>query len=399
MEKVLLQLPQGVRDLGPAEAKARRELMEVWSHVFARWGYQEVIPPTFEFYNTLAHGFAGRKAERLFRFLDRQGRTLALRPDFTTQIARLAATKLADEPRPLRLWYCGPVFRAQETRNGQRSEFTQAGVELIGAAGPGADAEVVALSLTLLDKAGVAGARLSLGHTGFLRALLEELSLGAEEKEAIVGELLRRNLVGLRDVLGAMSLPEETKQALGQLPGLLGGAEVLEAAERLAAGNRSAQEALQELKAVARLLKDYGLAGCVSFDLGLARELDYYTSLVFEGYVPGFGYPVCGGGRYDNLCARYGLPAPATGFALELEQVLAVRERQGVVASPEVPEVLVVAAPGHEGEAVREAARLRERQRVELALCGLDARAAAAYAQRRAIRRVVMVGSEGSGRV
>ncbi|MDK2784806.1 MAG: phosphoribosyltransferase regulatory subunit [Bacillota bacterium] len=392
MEPAGVQLPQGVHDSGPDEAELRRELADLWSRLFDRWGYREVVPPTFEFYTTLASGFAGQKAERLFRFFDRQGRILALRPDFTTPIARLAATKLADEPRPLRLWYFGSVFRVEE-RHGYRSEFTQAGVELIGAAGPAADAEVVALAVTALNRAGVEGTRVSLGHTGFLRALLAGLELTPGEEEAVVTELTRRNLVGLRDVLGALNLDEKQLKALAELPHLFGGPEKLAAASRLAKKNRQAEAALDDLATIGRLLGAYGLGERVSFDLGLVRELDYYTGMVFEVYVPGFGYPLGGGGRYDGLTARFGLPGPATGFALGVERVLSVRERQGKAGCVKPPDVLVVALPGCEGAAVREALRRRAESRVELATDPMDERGAVAYARVRGIGRIVLVGN------
>ncbi|MDK2960733.1 MAG: phosphoribosyltransferase regulatory subunit [Bacillota bacterium] len=394
MEPARVQLPQGVHDLGPDEAGLRRELADLWSWLFDRWGYREVVPPTFEYYSTLASGFAGRKAERLFRFFDRQGRILALRPDFTTPIARLAATKLADEPRPLRLWYLGSVFRVNEARHGHRSEFTQAGVELIGAAGPAADAEVVALAVTALNRAGVEGAQVSLGHTGFLRALLAGLELTPREEEAVVTELTRRNLVGLRDVLNTLNLDRRQFQALAELPQLFGGAEKLAAASQLAGNNTEAEAALDDLATIGRLLEAYGLGECVYFDLGLVRELDYYTGMVFEVYVPGFGYPLGGGGRYDGLTARFGLPGPATGFALGLERVLTVRERQGKIEGPKPPDVLVVALPGFEAASVREALRRREGGRVELAAGAMDEKEAVAYARARGIPCIVLVGSE-----
>lgn len=392
MEPARVQLPQGVHDLGPVEAGLRRELADLWSRLFDRWGYREVVPPTFEFYTTLASGFAGQKAERLFRFFDRQGRLLALRPDFTTPIARLVATKLADEPRPLRLWYFGSVFRVEE-RHGYRSEFTQAGVELIGAAGPAADAEVVALAVTALSRAGVEGARVSLGHTGFLRALLAGLELTPREEEAVVTELTRRNLVGLRDVLGTLNLDERKLKALAELPHLFGGPEKLAAASRLAEKNRQAEAALDDLATIGKLLEAYDLGERVSFDLGLVRELDYYTGMVFEVYVPGFGYPLGGGGRYDGLTARFGLPGPATGFALGVERVFSVRERQGKAGRVKPPDVLVVALPGFEAAAVREAVRQREESRVELAANSMDEREAVAYARARGIGRIVLVGT------
>ncbi|HHY92013.1 MAG TPA: ATP phosphoribosyltransferase regulatory subunit [Firmicutes bacterium] len=328
MEQNRVQLPQGVRDLGPGEAAAHRELLELWGRSFERRGYREVVPPTFEFYSTFACGFAGREGERVFRFFDRQGRILALRSDFTAQVARLAATKLAEEVRPLRLWYGGPVFRLQEARNGYQTEFTQAGVELIGAAGAAADAEVVALALTALEGAGLAGTRVSLGHTGFLRALLADLEMNAEERAAVVAELTRRNLVGVGRILSELQVSEGCKEALCRLPQLFGGREVLAAGRQVAGENKAAQTALSDLAAIAACLTAQGVARGVTFDLGLVRELDYYTGMVFEAYVPGFGYPLGGGGRYDNLLERFGAAEPATGFALGVERVLAARERQ-----------------------------------------------------------------------
>jgi len=181
------QIPHGVQDRFLGEALRRRRAEAVLRSTFDRWGYQEVIPPTFEYYENLAVGASPRLRQAMYRFLDRSGNTMALRADFTPQVARIAATKLFDQPLPLRCFYIGSLFRYEEPQAGRKREFTQAGIELIGASTPAADAEVVALSIAALDALGIEGFQVNLGQMAFFRALMRHLPAGAREavREAI----------------------------------------------------------------------------------------------------------------------------------------------------------------------------------------------------------------------
>lgn len=324
------QIPRGVQDRFLGEAARRRRAEAALRDCFARWGYRELIPPTFEFCDNLAVGASPRLQQATYRFFDRHGRTLALRPDFTPQVARIAATKLFDQPMPLRCSYVGSLFRYEEPQAGRQREFTQAGVELIGADTYGADAEIVALSVASLEALDLEGVQINLGQMALFRAVAGNLT--GEGLEAVREAVDRKNQARLCAAVAAAGSALDKAQAelLCRLPELMGGGEILELAGHLCANLTSSQPALAALERLARVyrqLQAYGVAGRLSLDLGEVRGMDYYTGITFRGMVPGLGWPVVSGGRYDDLVAQFGRPLPAVGFGLSVGRALLAQPR------------------------------------------------------------------------
>lgn len=319
-----LQLPAGVRDLLPPEAAALRQLEQRLLNCFCSWGYQEVMTPTFEFATTFQAGSPAGEEGTLYKFIDRQGRVLALRPEMTAPIARLVATSLRRRELPLRLGYSARVFRYEEPQAGRRREFHQAGVELIGAGGVAGDVEIIALAVESLAQAGLEDFRLGLGQVAVTKGVLQDLALPPEAVASIKSALASKDLVALERIYDEYHLEGERRRRLELLAAIHGGREALEEA-RACFGRTAAAASLAELSRVWEALVAAGLEKWLFIDLGILRDFDYYTGIVFEGYVPGLGAPVCGGGRYDGLLAQFGYPCPATGFALGLERVLLAR--------------------------------------------------------------------------
>lgn len=384
------RIPHGVQDLFGLSAARRARLEELLAGTHAAWGYQRIVPPTFEYYETLAVE-AGRLAEEMYRFIDREGQTLALRPDMTIPTARIVGTKLVGEPLPLRLHYSGSVFRYEEPQAGRQREFTQAGVELVGAAGAQADAEVVALAVEALRQAGLEAFKLTLSHTGYVRGIIAELRLPPElEREARRGVHLKdRHLVGR--VLEQAG-DGRAGQALEALPDLAGSAEALERAAALAP-NRQAEEAAAELLAVWEALAPYEVGPWLTLDLGEAQGMDYYTGISLEGFAAGLGYPLLSGGRYDQMIGHFGPPLPAVGYALGVERVLLAAGDSPALRVALAPDLLVQAC-GH-AHAVETARRERRRgARVELDVLGRGPEELRAIARRRGIGRLWLCGQE-----
>lgn len=313
-----------MEDFLPDLAAAKRNLENKLLALFAGWGYQEVVTPTFEFAETFQAGQVAAREDLLFRFIDRQGRVLALRPEMTAPIARLVATRLKKEKLPLRLCYVAAVFRYEDPARGRRREFHQAGVELIGGSGVGADAEVVALAVESLLESGLKDFQVGLGQVAVTKGVLADLGLEEEALAAVKESLVGKDWVGLSRLCDQYGLRGTARQRLELLFTLHGGRQDLREAIPIL-GVESAREPLDQLEEVLVVLERYGLGRYLFIDLGILRDFDYYTGLVFEGYVPGLGFPVLGGGRYDGLLAEFGYPCPATGFALGLERVLAAR--------------------------------------------------------------------------
>ncbi len=342
-------LPAGFRDQTVDEAGARRRLEDRLREIFARWGYAEVLTPTLEFLDTFQQGAGPGIADRLLKLVDSGGEVLVLRPEMTVPIARLAATRLLPAaPGPLRLAYVAPVFRGQDRGSGQLREFTQAGVELIGEAGPDADVEVIALAADALRAAGLRQPALSVGHAGFVRGLLA--TLPEEAAQTVRDRLYRKAFADLDTVVPNGPV----RDALRQVPALRGGG-ALDRAAVLAVTPES-REALHVLGEVLDGVHAYMPMVSVEVDLSLIRDFEYYSGTVFEAYAGRAGLPLLGGGRYDGLLARFGRPAPATGFAIGLDRVL----EAGGSHAEHRPTVVVRYDAGAYGDAVRTARGLRD---------------------------------------
>ena len=320
------QLPRGARLYLPDEAARKRHVESRLFDVFRRWGYREIVTPTFEYADVLARGTDLGVQENMFKLVDREtGRMLALRADITPQIARIVATRLRDEPKPLRLGYVTSVFRYDEPQVSHYREFFQAGVELIGLEKPEAEAEVIAMAVEGLRALGLDRFQLDLGHPDFFRGLLEEIKADTTRQQELREALARKDVSTLERVVGEIAPPAHVGDALCALPTLFGHAGVLEQAAGHARNERSAR-ALANLSEVYRLLTIYGLADDVLLDLGEVRGFDYYSGTYFEAYVSGFGASVAGGGRYDHMLGRFGYECAAVGFAFAVARVLAVLE-------------------------------------------------------------------------
>ncbi|MBA3533344.1 MAG: ATP phosphoribosyltransferase regulatory subunit [Ardenticatenales bacterium] len=319
----LRQLPSGVHDLFGAPAQQLIDLSTRLRALLARWAYHEVLPPTFEYFDTVMLAFDADFAAEVYRFVDPDGHLLALRPDLTVPVARLVATKLYDQPMPQRLSYVAPVFRFSEPNSHRSCQVWQAGWELIGVASPAADAEVVTLLVAALEEAGLQEFQVNLGHMGFVRATLADTTLNEDARTELLRAVDRKNRKILAQTLDESGVAGPARAVLEALPDLWGGEEVLEKALRLAP-NLPAREAIEHLQQVYQLLQSYGIAERVTLDLGEVRGMDYYTGVIFELFAGGSGFSIASGGRYDTLLGRFGAGLPAIGAMIELERVQAV---------------------------------------------------------------------------
>jgi ATP phosphoribosyltransferase regulatory subunit len=308
-------IPPGTRDVLPDEMRELREISARMRSTFEGAGYGEVHTPAVEYEEVLRRG-EERAAGARYRTFDEQGEVLALRSDMTIPIARVVATRYADAEPPLRFCYVAHAWRAVERGVGEPREFLQAGLELIGAGGPEADAEVVALTVAALDAAGLRRHRIGVGDGSLYSTLLGSFGVPEEGHLPLLEALSRRDLVGLEmGVRSLDQLADRERELLIGLPELRGGPEVLEGAAEPAAA------AVKGLHALHEALEQRGVADRVIFDLGLVRELGYYTGAVFEVYDPAVGFALGGGGRYDDLLGRFGRELPACGIALDVQRV------------------------------------------------------------------------------
>ena len=364
----VLEIPYGTRDFLPSEAAEKRAIEAELAGVFARWGYDEVVTPTIEYLDTLTIGNGQALEPHMFKFFDKNNRTLALRHEMTTPIARVVASRLRDDMLPLKLSYISSVYRYEQTQTGRQCEFYQAGVELIGSAEASADAEVIALAIEGMKRAGLKDFQLCLGQVEFINGLMQQFRLSEEVQEKIKGALEKRDLVGLEQIVREAGLTKNAQEILQKLPLLHGREDMLKKAYTMAV-NEQSRRALDNLCEIYRLLEAYGAAEYVIFDLGVIRDINYYTGMVFEAYTPGLGFPLCGGGRYDHMLSDFGSACPATGFALGIERIMLALERQGLQKPKIEKDVFVAYDASRRGDAIQRVQKLRlEGRTAELAL-------------------------------
>ncbi len=363
----ILETPYGTRDFLPKEAAAKRAIENRLAVLFAEFGYEEVVTPTMEFLETLT--VSDRTlAPNLFKMFDQQNRTLALHHEMTTPIARLAVSRLKDSPLPLKLSYNTSVFRFRQNQPGRQCEFYQAGVELLGVSNAFADAEIIALAANGLKAAGLKDFTICLGQVEFANGLMEQNSLSAAAKSEIKSAIERHDIVGLTKIVDELNLDEAAADSLKKIPKLHGRIEILDVARGLAE-NKKSLDALNNLAEIYALAESYGVAENIAFDLGIIRDFEYYTGMVFEAYAPDVGYTLAGGGRYDHMLKDFGLACPATGFALGIERILLACERQGILADVRARDIYLSYGEGNADAAIKKAQELRAAGKVvELAL-------------------------------
>jgi len=321
-------IPPGTRDILPEERRELRRLGLALIEAFERHGYGEVATPTIEYEEVLARGDE-QGAPPAYRFFDESGELLALRSDMTIPIARLIANRYATAEPPFRLCYLATAYRAVRPQRGQMREFTQAGVELVGSPAPQGTAEVVEVLAAALDAAGLTRAVIGLGDADLYRRLLDDFGVGAEARARLLGCLAAHDHVGIETEVAGLDLSAAAAATLIRLPGMRGGPEVLEQARQI--GGEISAPATARLAATLEALRERGVADRVSLDLGLVRDLRYYTGAVLEVYDPALGHILGGGGRYDELMGRFGRSLPAAGFALHLERLHVAQAEEGVL--------------------------------------------------------------------
>ena len=313
------ELPAGLGDILPDHAAEFLELRRELLQTMARWGYRPVVPPLLEYAEAFSRAAADPGAElAAYKLVDRDtGHVLALRPDFTPQLARLVATRFRDASLPLRLCYEGSVLRHVPARKGRSRELHQVGAELLGVCDPEADAEAIALAVGCLRGAGLREFKVDVGQVEFFRGVLQGTALTTEQADTVTSAVARKDVSELAVVLERLPLSDSKKRLLAELPLLAGGPEVLDRALALVE-NEHSRAALDGLAQVVHYAEAHHLADHLTIDLGEIRGIDYHTGVVFEAFVHQLGVPLCRGGRYDHLLGRYGTDLPATGFSLDL---------------------------------------------------------------------------------
>lgn len=349
-------IPEGTRDLILKECVNKRILQNKIEKQLDKWGYSEVITPTIEFYQTYNSGYENLKDEDMYKFFDNKGRILVLKPDMTIPIARVAATKLKDMEPPLRLRYTANVFRVHESLGGKRNEYTDCGVELLGAKGKEADLEIILTAIDTLKTVDISNFKIDIGDISLFNSAVEELNLSEEERNELAQLINQKSLKELEDFLSKLNLLEEQEKFFLKLPWLFGGKEILEEGKKIAFNQRII-DSIEYLENLYEYLKKLGYENEITFDLAMVPRLNYYTGIIFRGYVEGIGSTVINGGRYDNLIKTFGRDLPSIGFSINVDSLLDLTKDNEVKIDSKY---VVKYAPDFLVEALKKAATLRE---------------------------------------
>ena len=319
MNRFRISTPEGTRDLLFSSCRALRQTENAVRGALEERGYSEIITPAVEYYDVFAQANPELDQDQMLKIIDKSGRICVARPDNTTPIARIAATRLDDAALPVRLYYSQKVFRSVSGDHGHKGEFLQVGAELIGADGLAADKDILSAAFAALSRTGADNFRIELGHAEIYKALIEELGADAASSEAIRRLIENKSFAALGDALQPFGSRPAAK-ALSAMPQLFGGIEVLDEVETLT-GNVRVLGAIAYLRRLYQALDEAGYGDRIMIDLGLVHEMDYYTGIMFRGYIGGAGAAILAGGRYNALCAKFGRDLPAGGFGIDVESV------------------------------------------------------------------------------
>ncbi|MFU0826557.1 MAG: ATP phosphoribosyltransferase regulatory subunit [Lachnoclostridium sp.] len=325
----LLHTPEGVRDIYNTECERKIELQNRLHHVMELHGFKDIQTPTFEFFDIFSKERGTVDAKDMYKFFDRDGNTLVLRPDITPSVARCVAKYYKEETFPIRLCYMGSTFINNSSYQGKLKESTQLGAELINDATPDADAEMLALIVECLLKAGLKEFQVEIGEADFFRGLIEEAGFDEEEENQLRILIEKKNMFGVEEIISSKNINADLKTVFLTLPELFGTVDKLKRARELTKNPR-ALKAIERLEELYTILTAYGLEKYITFDLGMLSKYNYYTGIIFRAYTYGTGDTIANGGRYDNLVGQFGKNAPAIGLAIMVDQLLLALSRQKI---------------------------------------------------------------------
>ncbi len=359
MTDQMLHTPDGVRDIYNGECKQKLLLQDRLHAVLTKYGYRDIQTPTFEFFNIFSKEIGTTPSKDLYKFFDKDGNTLVLRPDFTPSVARSAAKYYAEDDMPVKLCYMGNTFINSSSYQGRLKETTQCGVELIGDGSVCADAEILAMVVDSLRASGLKEFQISVGHARFFHGLIEAAGLGEEAEEELRELLNNKNFFGVEEFVETLNSDANLKKLFTMLGSFETQVEELAEAKDLAADYPVILSAIADLEKLGEYLKLYGIEKYISFELGIISKYHYYTGIIFAGYTFGTGEPIVKGGRYDKLLTYFGKKAPSIGFGIVVDQLMAALSRQKIQLAVEDHTTLLVFTEEKIQQAIARAQQLR----------------------------------------
>lgn len=355
------RIPLGTRDLILKECRAKRALQKRIEDVFDSYGYNEIITPSIEYYQTYQTGFEQVRDEQMYKFFDQNGSILTLRMDMTVPIARVTATKFKDQTPPFRFRYCSEVFKVKEELSGKRNEVSDCGIELIGLSDEESDLEILVCALEVMEAMHQSSYTLEIGDVNFFTQACKDIALDQASYEKLANLIDRKSMIELETYLCELNLPEKDRAFFLQLPWLCGDKNVLSQALPYCF-NDNLKTIVERLKTLDDALCALGYENRITYDLGKVPHLNYYSGIIFEGFLEGIGTSIVSGGRYDTLLEKFAVGMPAIGFSVKLDYVLPVLKD----IEHEVKTIQLCYPVEQKVEALIQARELRKQYRVQL---------------------------------
>lgn len=360
MKRKLLHTPEGVRDIYNEECEKKQILQDKLKSVIEGFGYHCIQTPTFEFFDIFSREIGTTASKDLYKFFDREGNTLVLRPDITPSVARAAAKYFSEEDMPIRLYYMGNTFINNSSYQGRLKENTQFGAEFIGDTSVAADAEIISMAVESLQASGLKDFQLSVGHSDFFTGLVEAAGLDEDTEDELRELIENKNYFGVEEVVSNWKMDENLQKLFQMLGNFYSSMEDLAKARVLAEKYPTIVSAISRLEELHKVLEIYGVDKYVSYELGMISNYEYYTGIIIAGYTFGSGEAILKGGRYDKLLSYFGKNAPSIGFAIVVDQLMAALSRQKIHIPVEHKGELIVYAKEFEKQAILEAMNIRK---------------------------------------
>jgi ATP phosphoribosyltransferase regulatory subunit len=347
----LLHTPEGVRDIYNGECEKKLKVQSNIHNVLRRYGFKDIQTPTFEFFDIFNQERGTIASKEMYKFFDREGNTLVLRPDITPSIARCVAKYYKEEELPIRLCYVGNTFVNNSSYQGKLKEVTQVGAEIMNDQSSDVDAEMIALTIECLSQSGLKDFQVEVGHADFFNGLIEEANFNDEETMQLKVLIESKNLFGVEELVSSKEISPDLKELILKLPELFGDLENLTYA-KTKTNNERALKAIERLEKIYENIETYGLSDYVTFDLGMLSKYNYYTGIIFKAYTYGNGEAIATGGRYDNLVQQFGKEAPAIGLAIVIDQLMLSLSRQKLEVDAAVYNTLILYNTIHKKTAI-----------------------------------------------
>lgn len=358
----IFHTPEGVRDIYRQECSRKQKLQEKLHRVFHQYGFEDIETPTFEYFEVFSKEVGTIPSRDLYKFFDREGNTLVLRPDFTPSVSRACATYFNPEKEVVSLCYTGNTFINNSSFRGRLKETTQMGVERMGDDSPEADAEILAMTVECLLAAGLTEFQVSVGQVDYYKAIFAQTGLSQEEEEELRELISQKNYFGVEELVKNKNMDKSLARVLSQLPQMFGSTEVLEKAKSLT-DNPQALKAVARMEEIYELLKVYGYEKYITFDFAMLSKYHYYTGIIFQAYTYGTGEALIKGGRYNQLMKHFGKPAASIGFAIVVDNLLMALSRQKIEMEGEEGVTVITYRKENRIQAIQKAKELRAQGR------------------------------------